>query len=134
MQQPFPGITMNKFWNLSVLSFSFFCIYFFFWILLVHFWLLFFLFLEVNFWLIYIIISHLAMYRLHLWILTWGTTLLVSHRFFKNYLLIYGCAESLLLLRHFSSCSKWGPLSKCTGFSMQWLLLSRSIGSRACRL
>ena len=34
-----------------------------------------------------------------------------------------------------SSCRKWGysPL-QCTGFSVQWLLLLQSTGSRACRL
>ena len=32
----------------------------------------------------------------------------------KNiYLLIYGCAGSLLLLELFSSCSQWGPLPSC---------------------
>ena len=36
-------------------------------------------------------------------------------------------------MRTLSSCSKWGYSSlQCTGFSMQWLLLLQSTGSKAC--
>ena len=50
-------------------------------------------------------------------------------------LFIFGCAGSLLLHRLFSSFSKWRLLSSCgMQFSLQWLLLLGSMGSRAHRL
>ena len=88
---------------------------------LVHFWLLFFLFLEVNFWLIYIIVSHLAMYRLHLWILTWETTLLVSHRFLKIIYLFMAvlslcCCSGISLVAASGGHSPSAQASQCSGF------------------
>ena len=47
-------------------------------------------------------------------------------------LFIFGCAGSSLPHKLFSSCSAWGLLSSCsTCFSLQWLLLLQSTGSRA---
>ena len=50
--------------------------------------------------------------------------------FFK--LFIFGCAVSSLFWELFSSCGEQGLLFllQCTGFSLQWLLLLRSSGSR----
>ena len=47
--------------------------------------------------------------------------------------LFFGCAGSLLLCWLCSSCGEWGRLSKSQrmGFSLRWLLLLRSTGSRA---
>ena len=50
--------------------------------------------------------------------------------FFWMYLFILGCAESSLLNRLFSSYGK-RTLWSCKDFSLQWLLLLRSTGSRA---
>ena len=47
---------------------------------------------------------------------------------FKN-MFIY--AGSLLLLKLLSNCREWGLLQLCTGFSLWWLLLLQSTGSRA---
>ena len=44
------------------------------------------------------------------------------------------CAGSWLLCVAFSSCVSGGTQLRCTGFSLQWLLLLRSVGFRACRL
>ena len=49
------------------------------------------------------------------------------------YLFIFGCAGSLLLCGLFSRCGEWGLLSS-VGFSLWWLLLLHSMGSRASRL
>ena len=48
------------------------------------------------------------------------------------FLFIFDCAGSLLLCTVFSSCSEHKLLSSywCTGFSLWWLLLSQSTGSR----
>ena len=47
-------------------------------------------------------------------------------------LFIFGCAGSSLPHKLFSSCSAWGLLSSCSAcFSLQWLLLLQSTGSRA---
>ena len=44
---------------------------------------------------------------------------------------LVGFAGPSLLLGPFSSCREWGYyLFQCTGFSLQWLLLLRSTGSR----
>ena len=57
-----------------------------------------------------------------------------SFFFFLNkfiYLYIFGCVGSLLLCTAFSSCGEGGYSSlRCVGFSLQWLLLLRSTGSR----
>ena len=51
------------------------------------------------------------------------------------YLFIFGCAGSSLLHRLLSSCGEQGPLHlPYTGFSLQRLLLLRSMGSRVHRL
>ena len=57
------------------------------------------------------------------------------------YVFIFGCAWSSLLRRLFCGCGEQGLLSsceegsysslKCVGFSLRWLLLLRSTGSRA---
>ena len=52
------------------------------------------------------------------------------HFFFLMYLFVLGCAESLLLNRLVSSYGE-PTLWWCKGFSLQWLLLLRSTGSRA---
>ena len=48
------------------------------------------------------------------------------------YLFIYGCVGSLLLCAGFSLVAAIGGYSllRCVGFSLQWLLLLRSMGSR----
>ena len=57
--------------------------------------------------------------------------ILLLFLFFKIYLSPFGCAGSLLLHAG-SSCSKTVTLQLwCTGFSPQWLLLSRGMGFRA---
>ena len=49
---------------------------------------------------------------------------------------VFGCNGSLFLCGFFSGCSEQRLLLQlhCSGFSLQWLLLLQSTGSRACRL
>ena len=60
--------------------------------------------------------------------------LLQSQYFFKNkfiYLFIFGCVGSLLLCRLSLVVASRGYSSlRCAGFSLWWLLLLRSTGSR----
>ena len=64
----------------------------------------------------------------HLWILVL-TLFIFFKNFFDTYLflaVLYCCAWA------FSGCSEWRLLSRCSScFSLQWLLLLQSIGSRA---
>ena len=46
----------------------------------------------------------------------------------------FGCAVSSSLHGLFSRCGKWVLQLQCMGFSLQWLLLLWSTGSRACEL
>ena len=52
--------------------------------------------------------------------------------FFKFYLFTSGCIGSLLLFAGFSlvAVSRGYPSLRCMGFSLRWLLLLRSLGSR----
>ena len=52
----------------------------------------------------------------------WGFT---NFLFFKNYLFIFGSVGSLLL-----AASRGYSSLQCVGFSLQWLLLLQSTGSR----
>ena len=60
---------------------------------------------------------------------------LIIH-FLKFYLVILGCAGSLWQLRLFSRCGERGghSLLQCASFSLWWLLLLQSMGSRTSRL
>ena len=51
----------------------------------------------------------------------------------KFYLFIFGCAGSSLLLLELSLVAESGgyPWLRCAGFSLRWLLLLQSTGSRA---
>jgi len=67
--------------------------------------------------------------------------ILLKNIYVYIYLFIFGCAWSSLLRRLFCGCGEQGLLSsceegscpslKCVGFSLPWLLLLRSTGSRA---
>ena len=54
------------------------------------------------------------------------------NKFICFYLFIFGCVGSLLLGVGFSLVaeSRGSSSLRCTGFSLQWLLLSQSMGSR----
>ena len=56
--------------------------------------------------------------------------LLIFFFFFNIYLFIFGCVGSLLLCAGFLQLRRAGATLRCVGFSLRWLLLLRSTGSR----
>ena len=59
-------------------------------------------------------------------------TFLKKNKFIYLYVFIFDCVGSSSLCAAFSSCGERGYSSlRCTGFSLQWLLLLRSSGSQA---
>ena len=81
---------------------------------------------------VYFVKAFLCMY----WVGCQGRSFIPMYFFLKIefYVFIFGCAGSLLLLRLVSRGEHGLALLQCAGFSLWWLLLLQSMGSRVCGL